>query len=181
MLLPCQHEPTPMSEQDCSVIWLFNGTFMQSEPCGLTAYCRRGWAQTAAIPIVRSGTDAAACTFGHMPQKRLQYLHSICSSEHQAGLPALSGTETLKVIANSHETFVTLHAQVNYGRRALERIYQLHTGAINQLVLHEGFCVTASDDRFLRIWPLDFSDFMLEVCSLLLHTASRRKSWDLFR
>ena len=53
--------------------------------------------------------------------------------------------------------------QVNYGRRTLERIYQLHTGAINQLALHEGFCVTASDDRFLRIWPLDFSDFLLEV------------------
>lgn len=55
--------------------------------------------------------------------------------------------------------------QVNYGRRALERIYQLHTGAINQLILHEGFCVTASDDCFLRIWPLDFSDFLLEVRS----------------
>ncbi|KAK9866441.1 hypothetical protein WJX84_003773 [Apatococcus fuscideae] len=53
--------------------------------------------------------------------------------------------------------------QVNYGRRTLERIYQLHTGAINQLALHEGFCVTASDDRFLRIWPLDFSDFLLEA------------------
>ncbi|KAK9840850.1 hypothetical protein WJX84_006024 [Apatococcus fuscideae] len=53
--------------------------------------------------------------------------------------------------------------QVNYGRRTLERIYQLHTGAINHLALHEGFCVTASDDRFLRIWPLDFSDFLLEA------------------
>lgn len=72
-----------------------------------------------------------------------------------------------------------LYAQVNYGRRALERIYQLHTGAINQLILHEGFCVTGSDDRFLRIWPLDFSDFLLEVRSLLPPTAELHMLLDL--
>ncbi|KAK9823925.1 hypothetical protein WJX72_006401 [[Myrmecia] bisecta] len=53
--------------------------------------------------------------------------------------------------------------QVNYGRRVLERIYQLHTGAINALLVNEGFCITASDDKFLRIWPVDFSDFLLEA------------------
>lgn len=28
---------------------------------------------------------------------------------------------------------------------------------------NEGFCVTASADRHLRVWPLDFSDFFLEA------------------
>ena len=53
--------------------------------------------------------------------------------------------------------------QVNYGKRELECVYQLHDGAINALAINEGFAVTASDDRFLRVWPTDFSDFFLEA------------------
>ena len=53
--------------------------------------------------------------------------------------------------------------QLNYGRRCLECVYQLHNAAINSLVVSEGFCVTASDDKFLRVWPVDFTDFFLEA------------------
>lgn len=53
--------------------------------------------------------------------------------------------------------------QVNYGKRQLDCVYQLHTGAINAIQINEGFCVTASDDKFVRVWPVDFSDFFLEV------------------
>ena len=53
--------------------------------------------------------------------------------------------------------------QVNYGKRELECVYQLHYGAINALAINDGFAVTASDDRFLRVWPTDFSDFFLEA------------------
>jgi hypothetical protein len=42
-------------------------------------------------------------------------------------------------------------------------VYQLHSAAINSLVVFDGFCVTGSDDRQLRVWPMDFSDFLLEV------------------
>lgn len=40
--------------------------------------------------------------------------------------------------------------------------YQLHSGAIRSLALHHGFAVTGGDDKRLRIWPMDFSDFLLE-------------------
>ena len=53
--------------------------------------------------------------------------------------------------------------QVNYGKRQLERVFQLHDGKINDLRVAEGFAVTASDDKFLRVWPTDFSDFFLEA------------------
>lgn len=53
--------------------------------------------------------------------------------------------------------------QLNYGRRCLECVYQLHSAAINSIVVSEGFCVTGSDDRFLRVWPVDFTDFFLEA------------------
>ncbi len=42
-------------------------------------------------------------------------------------------------------------------------VYQLHSGAINSLCVHDGLAATASDDRFLRIWPLDFSAYLLEA------------------
>ncbi|XRB08526.1 centriole proteome protein [Pycnococcus provasolii] len=53
--------------------------------------------------------------------------------------------------------------QCNYGRRQLECVYNLHHGAINSIVVNEGFVVTGSDDKFLRVWPVDFSDFFLEA------------------
>ena len=53
--------------------------------------------------------------------------------------------------------------QVNYGKRQLERVFQLHDDKINDLQVCEGFAVTASDDGFLRVWPVDFSDFFLEA------------------
>ena len=34
------------------------------------------------------------------------------------------------------------------------------------MLVSEGLCVTGSDDNFLRVWPLDFSDFLLEVLPL---------------
>ena len=45
----------------------------------------------------------------------------------------------------------------------LECVYQLHSAAINCIVIRDGLCVTGSDDRMLRVWPTDFSDFLLEV------------------
>ena len=47
-------------------------------------------------------------------------------------------------------------------------MYQLHSAAINTLVMHSGFCVTASDDRQLRVWPSGFSDDLMEVRALVV-------------
>ena len=53
--------------------------------------------------------------------------------------------------------------QVNYDTQALEAVFQLHSGPVHSLAVNEGFCVTASNDGFLRMWPLDFSAFFLEA------------------
>lgn len=52
---------------------------------------------------------------------------------------------------------------IDYDTRNVVCVYQLHDAAINCLSISEGFCVTGSEDRFLRVWPLDFSDFFLEA------------------
>ncbi|GAX72875.1 hypothetical protein CEUSTIGMA_g330.t1 [Chlamydomonas eustigma] len=53
--------------------------------------------------------------------------------------------------------------EINYRTRALLCVYQLHSSAINSLVVHDSFCVTGSDDKLLRVWPMDFSDFLMEA------------------
>ena len=35
--------------------------------------------------------------------------------------------------------------------------------AINAMFINESFCVTGSDDGFLRLWPLDFNNVFLEA------------------
>lgn len=52
---------------------------------------------------------------------------------------------------------------VDYDSREVLCMYKLHDAAINCLAMNEGFCVTGSDDRYLRVWPLDFTDFFLEA------------------
>lgn len=54
-------------------------------------------------------------------------------------------------------------AQVNYDTRELECVFRLHDGPVRAIAVNEGFCVTGSDDKFLRVWPLDFSEFFLEA------------------
>jgi WD40 repeat protein len=53
--------------------------------------------------------------------------------------------------------------RVRYATRALQGIHRLHEAAIVSIAINDGFCVTAGLDGFLRVWPLDFSDFYLEA------------------
>lgn len=53
--------------------------------------------------------------------------------------------------------------QINYESTDLEGVLQLHDSAINSIMVAEGYCVTGSDDCFLRVWPLDFSEYLLEA------------------
>jgi WD40 repeat protein len=53
--------------------------------------------------------------------------------------------------------------QVNYDTRKVECVYRLHDSAIRTIALNEGYCVTGSDDTYLRVWPIDFSDYILEA------------------
>jgi len=67
---------------------------------------------------------------------------------------------TSKVFVGSKEGRIL---QVNAGTQELEFVYQLHDAGINSLAICEAFCVTGSDDMYLRVWPLDFSEFFIEA------------------
>jgi WD40 repeat protein len=70
------------------------------------------------------------------------------------------GTAQKRVFVSTAEGTVV---QVNYATKAMECVYRLHDSAIHTIAVNEGFCVTGSQDKFLRVWPLDFSDYFLEA------------------
>eukprot|EP00953_Heterococcus_sp_UTEX-ZZ885_P018506 10330-Heterococcus_DN1.PRE.1 len=52
---------------------------------------------------------------------------------------------------------------IGYETRSLLCVLRLHDGPIRALAVHEGFAVTASEDCWVRLWPLDFSDYLMEA------------------
>ncbi|GIL93850.1 hypothetical protein Vretimale_214 [Volvox reticuliferus] len=70
------------------------------------------------------------------------------------------GVDAFKVYVSSASGAVF---QVDYTTRNLDCIYQLHSAAINCLLVADGLAITGGDDRLLRAWPLDFKDFLLEA------------------
>ncbi|CAN0054207.1 unnamed protein product, partial [Laminaria digitata] len=53
--------------------------------------------------------------------------------------------------------------QVSYHTRNLLCILRLHDGPILSLEVNDGYAVTCSEDNLVRLWPLDFSDFLMEA------------------
>ncbi|GAB5366264.1 hypothetical protein AAMO2058_001129200 [Amorphochlora amoebiformis] len=72
----------------------------------------------------------------------------------------LNNSPVKKLFVSSREGWVF---QVNYSTGSLECIFRLHESSINSLMINPGFCVTGSDDKFVRVWPLEFTDFYLQV------------------
>jgi len=70
--------------------------------------------------------------------------------------------------------------QINYLTESLEATYQTNDSAIYSIAVNEAFCVTGSEDNYVRVWPLDFSEFYLEakhedtVCSVDISTDGLR-------
>lgn len=72
--------------------------------------------------------------------------------------------------------------KINCAKKTVVCAYQLHSGAIRSLTMYAGYAVTGGADSRLRIWPLDFSDFLLEaqheaaVTSVCLSSDGRKLS-----
>lgn len=61
-----------------------------------------------------------------------------------------------------HSSFY-FHVQVDYEKRSVLRIVQLHQAPVNALAVHERTCYSGADDGQLRMWPLDFAHISLEA------------------
>ena len=53
--------------------------------------------------------------------------------------------------------------QVACSNQELEAVYKVQDSAILALAVNEAFCATGSRDGYLRIWPVDFSEFLIEA------------------
>ena len=53
--------------------------------------------------------------------------------------------------------------QIACTNQELEAVYKVQDSAILALAVNEAFCATGSKDGYLRIWPVDFSEFLIEA------------------
>ena len=62
--------------------------------------------------------------------------------------------------------------QIACNNQELEAVYKVQNSSILSIAVNEAFCATGSQDGYLRIWPVDFSEFLIEakhdtgVCSV---------------
>ena len=52
---------------------------------------------------------------------------------------------------------------INYATETLEAPYKTNDAAIYSIAVNEAFCVIGSMDSYLRVWPLDLQDFIMEA------------------
>ena len=83
-------------------------------------------------------------------------IFTVFDFERQGNIPS---PKNLRVFVCSKEGLLF---EVNYFTRELEGVYKIHENSIYSICLSPGFCVTGSEDQYLRVWPLDFSEFFLE-------------------
>ena len=65
-----------------------------------------------------------------------------------------------KIIVGSNKGLIFI---INYNSMSLLSVFKISDLAICALIVKNGFCVTAGEDFYLRVWPLDFSEFFLEA------------------
>lgn len=53
--------------------------------------------------------------------------------------------------------------KINFEKEEVVAAYQLHSGPISSLAIHQNFMVTGGADSHLRVWPLCFTDYLLEA------------------
>jgi WD40 repeat protein len=101
------------------------------------------------------------------PKKDVYRSTSVALGEHFSTLftalayesPATAKPGTVRLFA---ATATGLLFCVNVGQHVVDSVFRLHTGAIHSLAVNHGLCATGSDDKTVRVWPLDFSQYTLE-------------------
>jgi len=53
--------------------------------------------------------------------------------------------------------------QISCAHHTVEAVFQVHQGPVIALAVESGLCVTAGQDRQMRVWRLDFTAHLLEV------------------
>lgn len=88
---------------------------------------------------------------------------SVVVALHEANSPGtITTTTSLRptVYVSSNKGVLL---RINCQNDQLLCAFQLHSDAIHSLCVHSSYAVTGSADLRLRVWPLDFTDFLLEA------------------
>ncbi len=53
--------------------------------------------------------------------------------------------------------------KVDFKTQELAEVYKVHEAGVSSMALSAGYCVTGSEDKMLRVWHIDFSEYLLEA------------------
>ena len=53
--------------------------------------------------------------------------------------------------------------EVNCDSMELDAVYKIHDSPITSLAVNDAFCVTGTQDGYLRVWLIDFSEYLIEA------------------
>lgn len=53
--------------------------------------------------------------------------------------------------------------EVNCDTMELDAVYKIHDSCITSIAVNDAFCVTGTQDGFLRVWLIDFSEYLIEA------------------
>jgi WD40 repeat protein len=88
---------------------------------------------------------------------------AVGTSDKGTGTAGVPATRVQRHVYASCSSEGGLLLQMDYDECTLVGVYRLHDGPIHCLAINEGYCVTGAADKFLRVWPLDFSDYFIEA------------------
>eukprot|EP01062_Namystynia_karyoxenos_P032793 TRINITY_DN2415_c0_g1_i1.p1 TRINITY_DN2415_c0_g1~~TRINITY_DN2415_c0_g1_i1.p1 ORF type:complete len:1836 (+),score=432.42 TRINITY_DN2415_c0_g1_i1:272-5779(+) len=74
--------------------------------------------------------------------------------------PPRPQTPTARAVVGTKEGYVYV---VNTDSHTVEAVHRTHSGAVTGIAASVGMCITGGADGLVRLWPLDFGDFLLEA------------------
>jgi WD repeat-containing protein 90 len=71
---------------------------------------------------------------------------------------AVKRLQEIYVVSMSGKVF-----RIGYSSGALEMVFRTNDESIHSISLNETFAVLGSADKYFRLWPLDFTEFIMEA------------------
>lgn len=87
------------------------------------------------------------------------YIFNNIAFINESGQSASDSRQQCVLVSSNHGIIL----KIDYRKEQLICAYQLHNSSICAFTVSHGYAVTGASDNKLRVWPLDFSDYLMEA------------------
>lgn len=126
--------------------------------------CRCPWDASGVISCGRENIRLWRTRKGHLPGRPIvlnRYSRDITFTciDVESAVQRSSSTGAFFYVGSNKGLLL----KVDYKSEQVVCAFQLHSSAILSFRIHNGYAVSGGEDKRFRIWPLDFSDYLLEA------------------